>query len=246
MIYNILIFSLLFSINAHALWTEKESNYYKNKYLKNNIKEEIKEVNEISFVSKVTMASFRKKYGKDALRRLKYIDDAIRDLEGASVYKKVSTIDKLVNRIHFIPDIKHWKKENYWATPLETIGTNFGDTEDMSLLKYTLMVKVGINPRDIQLIRKDTPFKRNNKKYSENLSLFYFTKNHINPFVIDYNFRGGRIYKYADQFKYEYVKSSPNKHWNIIFMKNVKSSDIDRVTNYREDKNTGKTRDIFY
>lgn len=244
MVFKIFILALLFSANSYALWTEAESKYYKSKYLK----KQINEPKQISFVSEATMDSFKKKYGKDALRRLIYINDAIKSLDGASTYKKISTIDKLVNRIHFIPDIKHWKKENYWATPLETIGTNYGDTEDMSLLKYVLMVKVGINPRDLQLIKKEIPYVKNNKKYDENLSLFYFTKKHIYPFVIDYKFRGGKIYKYSNQFKYKYVKASPNKHWNVIFNKNIKSSDVENITKLSLD-NKKRLKDdvhIFY
>jgi predicted transglutaminase-like cysteine proteinase len=229
MFNSIFIIFLLFFVNAHAAWDEKKQEYYKNKYLKEN--NDVHEIEQVYLVSKKTKKQFTKKYGKDALKRLNYIDESIRDLKGASLYKKLSTIDKLVNKLHFMPDSKHWKKENYWATPLETIGTNYGDTEDMSLLKYVLMVKVGLDPRDIQLIEKSIPFKRKNKEYKENVSLFYFTKNDINPLVIDYNFRRGKIYKYEDQFKYKFIKKSPNKQWDKIFTKNVSSDDIDKIAN---------------
>lgn len=232
MIYNIFILSLLFSLNAHALWDESEKDYYKNKYLKKDTaSKDIKNIEQVFFVSKKTKKEFTKKYGKDALKRLQYFDDSIRDLKDESLFKKLSTINKLVNKLHFMPDNKHWKKENYWSTPLETIGTNYGDTEDMSLLKFVLLVKVGLNPNDLQLIEKSTPFKRKNKLYKENVSLFYFTKNDINPLVIDYDFRKGKIYKYADQFKYKFIKKSQNKQWEKIFSKNVKSSDIDNIAN---------------
>ena len=242
MFYKVIILSFVLSSMSHALWTEKEALYYKSKYLKKEIKQEQK----ISFVSQKTMDNFTKKYGKDALRRLKYINEKIESLQNASTLKKIITINNLINRIHFISDIKHWNKENYWATPLETIGTNYGDTEDISLLKYVLMVKVGLNPRDIQLIKKDVPFKRNHKKYSENLSLFYFTKNHINPLVIDYDFRGKKIYKYKDQFKFKYVKASPNKHWDVLFKKNLHSTDLDKISKLENNINLKDDVHIFY
>ena len=145
MFYKVFILSFVLSSLSHALWTEKEALYYKNKYLKER---ELKQEQKISFVSQETMNNFTKKYGKDALRRLKYINEENR-IPPKCFYtlKKIVTINNLINRIHFISDIKHWNKENYWATPLETIGTNYGDTEDISLLKYVLMVKVGLNPR---------------------------------------------------------------------------------------------------
>ena len=247
MIYKVFIIFFLISLNAFALWDKSKEEYYKNKYLKkNNDNKQIDNIEQVFFVSKKTKEEFTKKYGKDALKRLVHFDESIRDLKGVSLYKKLSTIDKLANKIHFMPDIQHWKKKNYWSTPLETIGTNYGDTEDISLLKYVLMVKVGLNPRDIQLIKKDVPFKRNHKKYSENLSLFYFTKNDINPLVIDYDFRGKKIYKYKDQFKFKYVKTSPNKHWDVLFKKNLHSTDLDKISKLESNINLKDDVHIFY
>jgi len=248
MIYNIFIISLLLSLNAHALWDESRQKYYKNKYLKKDTKSE-KEKELIFLVSQKTKKDFTKKYGRDALKRLNYFDESIRNLKNESVYKKLKTIDNLVNRIHFMPDDRHWKKKNYWATPLETIGTNYGDTEDISLLKYVLLVKVGLNPRDIQLIKKDIPFKRRHKKYEENISLFYFTKKDINPLVIDYNFRQGKIYKYAEQFKYKVIKQAPNKIWQNVFAKNFSTHSINNIIKSLADKKIKQDKSgvhIFY
>ena len=100
MIYNIFIVFLLLSLNAHALWDESKKDYYKDKYLKNNnSKKDTKKEEKIFLVTEKVKKSFSKKYGKDALKRLNYIDGSIRNLEGASLYKKLSTIDKLVNKI---------------------------------------------------------------------------------------------------------------------------------------------------
>jgi predicted transglutaminase-like cysteine proteinase len=227
MLNNIfIVFFLLFS-HSFAAWDESKSQYYKKKYLNKKAPKESSEP--IYFVTQKIKDKFSKRYGEDALRRLNHFDQSVRGLQDASLYKKLSTINKLVNKLHFMPDGKHWKKEDYWATPLETIGTNYGDTEDIALLKYVLLVKAGINPRDIQLIKKSTPFTRKNKTYKENMSLFYFTKEDIFPLVIDYKFRSGKIYKYADQFDYTFIKISPDGKWDQILSKNVKKSDIDKM-----------------
>lgn len=235
MIYNIFIYSLLFSLHCFALPNVSEIDYYQSEYWKNtNIQKEKENIKIDAFFTNETTVLFSKIYGKNALVRLVFIEETILDLKGASLYKKLSTIDKLVNRIHFMPDNKQWNKKNYWSTPLETIGTNYGDTEDMALLKYVLMLKVGISPRDIQLIKKEIPFKHKYKKYKENISLFYFTKKYI-PLVLDYHFRGGEIYKYKDEFKFTYITKAPNKIWDFIFQKDIKIADVDKILNYLEE-----------
>lgn len=243
----ILFLSVLLVLNLQAAWTDEEREYYKKKYLKesheniNDAKNKTKD-----WFSEETLALFAKVYGVDALKRLNYITNLLDDLREESLYKKLSTIDSIANRIHFSPDQKHWKKENYWATPLETIGTNYGDTEDITLLKYFLMVKVGINPRDIELIKKKTPFLRKNKEYKENISLFYFHKESINPLVLDYLFRDGKIYKFQESFLYEYIKKAPEKKWDVILSEKRNNKDFDFMNTIILDDDKRKEIDIFY
>lgn len=225
MIYYTFIFSVLFSLNCFGLQSVSKMNYNKYGYSEKNNTEQV------SFITKKTMKLFGKIYGKDALNRLLYIENIIIDLKDESLFKKLSTIDQLVNRIHFMTDNEHWGKNNYWATPLETIGTNYGDTEDIALLKYILMVKVGINPRDIRFIQKAIPYQRKNKKYKENISLLYFTKKRM-PLVLEYHFRRGEIYKYTNQFKFTFINKSQNYIWNIIFQKKLTSIDTHKILNY--------------
>jgi len=222
MIYNIFIFSLLFSLTCFAVQDIPKTGN------KNNVKNDI---DQKSFITRETTDLFTRRYGKSAIIRLLYIEKTILVLKEASLYKKLSTIDQLINRIHFMPDSKQWHKQNYWATPLEIIGTNYGDTEDIALLKYILMLKVGIHPKDIQLIQKQKPFKRRYKTYQENISLVYFRKDYV-PLVLDYTYRGGKIYKYKDQFKFEFIVKSPNRIWNIITKEEVTNRDIDKLLNY--------------
>jgi len=208
--------------------TSKTTNNKKELLQKNNFKNDIVQNN---FITQETIDLFMRIYGKNAAIRLLYIEEIILGLKDASLYEKLFTIDQLINRIHFMPDSKQWHKENYWATPLEVIGTNYGDTEDIALLKYVLLLKVGISSKDIQLIQKEIPFERKHKQYKENISLFYFTKKYV-PLVLDYHFRGGEIYKYKEQFKFTYITKSPNKVWDIIFQEDITSNDVDKILNY--------------
>jgi len=249
MINKIFIVSFILFLNAHALWNEKEMNYYKNKYLEESKNENLQKSKKISLVSDDTKDFFARKYGQNALKRLNYVNQTIQSLENAPLHKKLVTINKLVNKFNFMTDENLWGKKNYWATPLEVIGTNHGDTEDIALLKFVLMVKVGINPKDLQLIHKDTLFIGKKESHKENVGLFFFSKKQINPFVIDYEFRKGKIYKYDDQFKFEYIRTSQSKTWDVIFKKEFSINDLDGITNFIPQKSifeNSKEVDIHY
>lgn len=50
--------------------------------------------------------------------------------------QKLAVVNAFFNRMDFVDDIVHWRMEDYWATPLETVETNGGDCEDFVLGKY--------------------------------------------------------------------------------------------------------------
>jgi len=53
-------------------------------------------------------------------------------------------VNDFFNELEFVNDIDHWGKEDYWATPLQTLATNGGDCEDFSIAKYFTLVEMGI------------------------------------------------------------------------------------------------------
>lgn len=45
-----------------------------------------------------------------------------------------------------------WKKEDYWATPLESLGKQAGDCEDFVIGKYFSLVHMGVAPEKLRFI----------------------------------------------------------------------------------------------
>lgn len=70
---------------------------------------------------------------------------ALNDLQ-----KTVSAND-FFNQIHWVSDIEHWGKEDYWATPIETLATNGGDCEDFSIGKYFTLSETGVDNEKIRI-----------------------------------------------------------------------------------------------
>ena len=71
----------------------------------------------------------------------------------------LSDIDKLnrVNRFfhnHLVYrlDSELWGVEDYWATPLETLGKGLGDCEDYAIAKYISLRQAGISDDKLRLI----------------------------------------------------------------------------------------------
>ncbi len=61
--------------------------------------------------------------------------------------KKLTSVNDFVNQFNFVDDIDHWHKEDYWATPLETLVTKGGDCEDFAIAKYFTLTAMGM-PED--------------------------------------------------------------------------------------------------
>ena len=92
-------------------------------------------------------------YGRDGLQKLhawrKLMDENQLEAEADQV-KRVN--DFFNKHIRFIDDNVHWKKNDYWATPLETLGSGAGDCEDYTIAKYISLSKLGIPISRLRLI----------------------------------------------------------------------------------------------
>lgn len=69
-----------------------------------------------------------------------------------SIGKIYAVNDFFNKRIIFSEDIILWKQDDYWATPLETMGLRAGDCEDFTIAKYMSLIELGIPPDHLRLI----------------------------------------------------------------------------------------------
>ena len=49
-------------------------------------------------------------------------------------------------------DTDIWSRQEYWATPLQTLGKQAGDCEDFVIGKYFSLVQLGVSPAKLRLI----------------------------------------------------------------------------------------------
>ncbi|SDF92162.1 transglutaminase-like cysteine proteinase BTLCP [Onishia taeanensis] len=55
-------------------------------------------------------------------------------------------------RIRWLEDRAIWQQEDYWATPLETLGKGDGDCEDFTIAKYISLMQLGVPTERLRLI----------------------------------------------------------------------------------------------
>lgn len=65
--------------------------------------------------------------------------------------EKLVSVNTFFNQLEFIDDIDHWGREDYWATPLETLKTNGGDCEDFTIAKYFTLRELDIPEQSMRL-----------------------------------------------------------------------------------------------
>jgi predicted transglutaminase-like cysteine proteinase len=65
---------------------------------------------------------------------------------------KLRRVNEFFNRrVRFRDDIDIWGVQDYWATPLETLGRAQGDCEDFAIAKYVTLKLLGIPSEKLRL-----------------------------------------------------------------------------------------------
>lgn len=105
----------------------------------------------IEFTEQV-FADMRQKYNADAEQRARDWQQLIVGNKNAPIEDKLYEANKFFNRIPSEEDIYHWGKTDYWATPLEFLGTNGGDCEDYTIAKYFTLLEMGVEDSKLKLM----------------------------------------------------------------------------------------------
>ena len=120
------------------------------------------------------------KYGEYAKRRLISWQNLIRNDESSTDLEKLEKVNNFFNRIEFVSDIRHWKKEDYWATPVEFLASGGGDCEDFSLAKYFTLKKIGVDETKLNMT-----YVKAIKLRQAHMVLTYYETPAAEPLVLD-------------------------------------------------------------
>ena len=134
--------------------------------------------------SQNSIVDFEKRYGKKRVNVIRYWDDMIEKAKRSSNLQKLKYVNDFFNSVRYITDIKHWDQDDYWASPLEFVGTNGGDCEDYAIAKYFTLLKVGIPEEKLRIAY--VKLRSRYKRYEEaHMVLLYFHNLNMIPIVLD-------------------------------------------------------------
>jgi predicted transglutaminase-like cysteine proteinase len=91
------------------------------------------------------------KYGKPARLRLSAWEKLIVSDNSRTDREKLEKVNRFFNQMMFVEDIDHWGVKDYWATPVEFLGTQGGDCEDFSIAKYFTLRAMGVKEEKLNL-----------------------------------------------------------------------------------------------
>ena len=91
------------------------------------------------------------KYGRSARLRLVAWENLIISDNSQTDLEKLEKVNQFFNQIEFAEDIEHWRQKDYWATPIEFLGTRGGDCEDFTISKYFTLKAMGIKDEKLNL-----------------------------------------------------------------------------------------------
>ena len=98
------------------------------------------------------LSQIKKEHGeKTALRFIKWRQFVAENQTKSNLEKIKLTNDFFNQQILWIADKKLWKKNDYWATPMETLIKRAGDCEDFTIIKYFTLISLGVSISHLKL-----------------------------------------------------------------------------------------------
>ncbi len=87
------------------------------------------------------MRQAAQRLGPGAVAALVPLQALLVDNAGKSELQRVVTVNGFVNQqLVFTPDAQAWGQDDYWASPLQTLGMGRGDCEDYVIAKYAMLL----------------------------------------------------------------------------------------------------------
>jgi predicted transglutaminase-like cysteine proteinase len=105
----------------------------------------------IEFQKMLSLAE--KRYGQEGVESVTAWQAFIADSAPLPVAERLrATNDFFNSRVRWSTDRRIYGSEDYWATPLETLGRLQADCEDFTIAKYITLIHLGVAPESLRLV----------------------------------------------------------------------------------------------
>ena len=180
-------------------------------------------------LSKTLILSLSQRYDSDSFHRYNDWQSIIDKMKVAEIESKLYEINNFFNKIPYYTDLEHWGKPDYWATPVEMLGTNGGDCEDYVIAKYFSLRALGIPDSKLRMM-----FVTALRQNQAHMVLAYYPEPNAIPLILDninprilpanerrdlrpvYSFNGEGLYKAKAQGRGTKLGNSRHKMWDDL------------------------------
>jgi len=133
------------------------------------------------------LAAIVQRWGASATTKFHAWQSLIQGNRTASDAERLKRANDFFNRqILFADDTAVWGQEDYWATPLETLGKGSGDCEDFVIAKYFTLREMGVESNKLRLIYVRARTGSSDSTASQaHMVLAYYPKPEAEPLVLD-------------------------------------------------------------
>lgn len=135
------------------------------------------------------MRYINSRWGEEGLRHTQDWFELIRTHESLSMSfsntkqlerDELSSDNSFWNRVPYYSDKAHWGVDDYWATPIETLGSNGADCEDYSIGKYFTLKELGVPIQKLRIV-----YVRALNRNEPHMVLAYYPEPDADPFILD-------------------------------------------------------------
>jgi predicted transglutaminase-like cysteine proteinase len=133
-------------------------------------------------VSERLIDAYGKRFGAGTTERLNAWKSyaQARGAAPGSERELLDEVNRVLNRIRFVDDAVHWREEDYWATPAESVGSNGADCEDYTIAKYFMLKELGV-----PIARLRLTYVKSVKLNQAHMVLAYYARPDAEPLVLD-------------------------------------------------------------
>ena len=115
------------------------------------------------------------------------LQQLLKDLKSDSEIEKINAINAFFDeQLTYQTDIVLWHENDYWATPLETLGEGKGDCEDFAIIKYIMLRYLGIAESQLRLVYVKARIGGPRSKITQaHMVLSYYLPGEQEPLILD-------------------------------------------------------------
>lgn len=100
--------------------------------------------------------------------------------DGRTEMPILAEVNRFFNRIPYYTDPVHWRVPDYWATPVEFLGSNGGDCEDYAIAKYLSLKDLGFPVQRMRIT-----YVRALTQNEPHMVLAYYPTPDADPWILD-------------------------------------------------------------